>query len=318
MLELKKGAAAVEIGPSQVFTAGKDATKVEQLFAPVRSTVIGGARVARLASIVRNGQRLLFAPVADSADGLGLPPGGPAPHWPPFGHPGLPPAPVGFAFAAPVLRLAEGERRIRLKLRLSGLPTGVSAATLGASFDAHLTGPEGWIGPLPVSGSLSGELLTFEVVVDAAQPAVVDHVPAVHLHAFPAALPVIQCLLKPAASLAYGALEGLTLHRAQIGVSVAGMRNLALESDESTLDSKKAFLPFGAQPDGRRTLAHRLRGGALQAGHLAEDQARVARCAVRSLPLVRRLHAPQPHAKRHRRQPCAGAMRPASRTARPR
>ncbi len=248
VLELKKGAAPLEVGPAQRFSAGKDATKVEQLFAPRHSTVIGPSRVARLASIARQGQRLLFAPVANSADGLGAPLAATAPHWPPFGRSGLPAAPVGFAFATPLLRLAEGERSIRLKLRLSGLPQGVAASVLAASFDAHLTGPKGWIGPLAMSGSLSGDLLTLTVAVGAAVEAVVDHDPAIHLHAFPAALPVIQCLLKPGAPLLYAALESLVLRRAQVAVQATGMRGLVLESDEATLDPKKAFLPFGAAP----------------------------------------------------------------------
>ena len=248
LLELKKGTAPLEVTLNQRFSAGKDASKVEQLYAPVRSSVIGHGRVQRLASVRRQGQRLLFAPLADSADGLGAPlPKGQA-SWPPFGHAGLPHAPVGFALASPLLRLAEGERRIELKLRLSGLPAGISAAQLAAAFDAHLSGPKGWLGPLPLSGTLSGDLLTLSLAVSAAEPAIVDHVPALHLHAFPAALPVIQCLLKPDAALAFGALEGLVLRRAQIAVQVTGMRGLMLESDEATLDAKKAFLPFGAQP----------------------------------------------------------------------
>jgi hypothetical protein len=248
VFELKKGAAPVEIAAPQLFSAGKDATKVEQLFAPAHPTVVGRARVARLASIVRDGQRLLFAPVANSADGLGTPLSPTAPHWPPFGRAGLPAAPVGFAIASPLLRLAEGARTVRLKLRLSGLPAGVNAATLAAAFDAHLTGPAGWIGPLPTSGTLSGDLLTLEVAVGPAQPAVVDHNPAIHLHAFPAALPVIQCLLRPGAELAYGALDDATVRSAKVTVNVQDMRALTLENDDALLDPKKAFLPFGAQP----------------------------------------------------------------------
>jgi len=248
VFELKKGAAPVEIAAPQLFSAGKDATKIEQLFAPVRATVVGRARVARLASIVRDGQRLLFAPMANSADGVGTPLFPAAPHWPPFGRAGLPAAPVGFAIASTLLRLVEGARTVRLKLRLSGLPAGVDATTLAAAFDAHLTGPAGWIGPLPMSGTLSGDLLTLEVAVGPAQPAVVDHNPAVHLHAFPAALPVIQCLLKPAAELAYGTLEDVTVRSAKVTVNVNDMRALTLENDDAPLDPKKAFLPFGAQP----------------------------------------------------------------------
>jgi len=248
VFELKKGAAPLEVGPKHRFSAGKDATKVEQLFAPLRSTLVGRSRVARLATIVRQGQRLHFAPVADSADGLGAALAATAPHWPPFGRSGLPAAPVGFAVASPLLRLAEGERRITLKLRLSGLPAGIGAATIAASFDAHLSGPKGWIGPLPVSGALSGNWLTLTVIAGPALPAVVDHDPAVHLHAFPAVLPVIQCLLKAGGPLGYDGLDALVLQQVQVGVQVIGMRGLVLESDEGTLDPKKAFLPFGGTP----------------------------------------------------------------------
>ncbi|WP_077000831.1 baseplate J/gp47 family protein [Variovorax sp. KK3] len=247
VFELKKGAGAVEIARPQMFSAGKDATKVEQLFAPVRPTVVSPARVARLASVLRDGQRLLFAPVADSADGLGTPLSPAAPHWPPFGRPGLPAAPVGFAVASPVLRLAEGERRVRLALRVSGLPPAADATALGAAFEAHFTGPVGWTGPLPMRATLSTDLLTLEVVLDAAQPAVVDHDPAIHLHAFPAALPVVQCLLRPKASLSFAMLEHVTVRSVQVSVDVKGMRTLVLENDDATLDPKKAFLPFGAQ-----------------------------------------------------------------------
>jgi len=248
VIELKKGAAALEIGPEQRFSAGKDALKIEQLFAPVRRSVIGGAGLARLASIARQGQRLLFAPIADSTDGLGAPLDRAAPRWAPFGRAGLPPAPVGFAFAAPVLRLAEGERSITLKLRLSAWPAGLSASSFAASFDAHLSGPAGWIGPLPLTAQINGDLLSLSLQIAAGLPAIVDHDPAVHLHAFPAALPVLQLLLKGDAGVGFADLAGIGLNQAQIVVAARGMRSLSLESDEATLSPKKAFLPFGAQP----------------------------------------------------------------------
>ena len=248
VLALKKGAAPLAITPAERFTAGKDALKAEQLFAPLRSTVVGAAQVARLASIVRSGQRLLFAPVANSADGLGAPLDKTAPRWPPFGRSSLPPAPIGFALASSVLRLAEGERSISLKLRVGGWPTGLSAAAFAASFDAHLSGPAGWLGPLSITASLAADVLTLTIPVASAVAAIVDHDPAVHLHDFPASLPVIQCLLKPDAALGFGGLASITLASAQVAVAVTGLRGLLLESDEATLSPKKAFLPFGPQP----------------------------------------------------------------------
>ncbi|WP_310461401.1 baseplate J/gp47 family protein [Sphaerotilus sp.] len=248
ILELKKGAAPLAITPAERFTAGKDALKVEQLFAPRRSTVVGHAQVVRLASVVRDGPRLLFAPVANSADGLGAPLDKTAPRWPPFGRSSLPPAPIGFALASSVLRLAEGERSISLKLRVGGWPTGLTAAAFATSFEAHLSGPAGWLGPLSMTASLAADLLTLTIPITSGVAAIVDHDPAVHLHDFPASLPVIQCLLKPDAALGYGALASITLANAQVAVAVTGLRGLLLESDEATLSPKKAFLPFGPQP----------------------------------------------------------------------
>lgn len=248
VLELKKGAVPQAITPNQRFTAGKDALKVEQLFAPLRSTAIGHAQVARLASTLRDGQRLLFAPVANSADGVGAPLDKAAPRWPPFGRKTLPPAPIGFAVASSVLRLAEGERSISLKLRVAGWPEGLATAAFADSFEAHLSGPEAWIGPLSITANLAADLLTLTIHVASSVAAIVDHDPAVHLHDFPASLPVIQCLLKTDAALGYGALASITLANAQVAVAVTGLRGLLLESDEATLSPKKAFLPFGAQP----------------------------------------------------------------------
>lgn len=248
VIELKKGSAPVLINAAQRFSAGKDATRVEQRYAPVRDTVVGLAKVERLCGVARAGAQLLFAPIADSADGLGAPLAADEPRWPPFGRAAWPAAPVGFAIASPLLRLAEGQRRIQLVLRLAGLPGGVDVQALAASFEAHLTGPKGWLGAYDVHGTLSGDLLSFAIELPPAEPAVVDHDAAVHLQAFPPGLPVVQLLLKPNAAFGYASLAGLTVRSAQVIVAAGGVRGLALENDQSTLDAKKAFLPFGAQP----------------------------------------------------------------------
>lgn len=246
VLQAKKGAAPTAVTPAQRFSAGKDATQVEQWFAPVRTTVIGAAQVERLVALHHDGGRLRLAPVANSADGLGAALPADAPRWPPFGRATLPPAPQGFAFASPLLRLAEGTRTVSLKLRVAGWPAGLGAAAFASRFDAWFTGPKGWLGPLALSGSLAGDVLTLRATLGPALEAVVDHDPALHRHAFPAALPVVQLLLKGEAD--DRPLAGITLVAAQLAVDVSGMRSLLLESDDATLDPKKAFLPFGTQP----------------------------------------------------------------------
>jgi len=248
VLELKKGAPAVELSTAHRFTAGKDTTKVEQLFAPVRRAVIGQARVKRLAALTRDGQTLRFAPVADSADGLGGALDKTEPRWPPFGRSTWPLAPVGFALASTLLRLAEGQRTLNVSLRLSGQSEASSAERIAASFEAMVTGPKGWSGPYPLVGSAAADTLTLSCVLPEGAPALVDHDPAVHAQPFPAGLPVLQLLLKDGGPLRFGALSGLSVRSAQLKVQVSGVRGLVLENDQATLDAKKAFTPFGAQP----------------------------------------------------------------------
>ena len=246
VLEAKKNTAPFVVTPEMRFSAGKDATHAELLFAPARTTVVGSARVEQVASLWHDGARLRFAPVANSADGLGAPLPVQDPRWPPFGHADMAPAPQGFAVASPLLRLAEGIRSVQLKLRVGGWPVGLTAAQFASGFDAWFTGPQGWVGPLSISSAMAGDLLTITVPIGPALDAVVDHEASVHLQAFPAALPVLQLMLKAEAD--DRPLAGITLTSAQVAVKVQGMRALELESDESVLDPKRAFLPFGQQP----------------------------------------------------------------------
>ncbi|HEY4591962.1 MAG TPA: hypothetical protein VIJ61_06110, partial [Thermoanaerobaculia bacterium] len=250
LIELKKGAAPVAIGPQHAFSAGKDAAGAELLYVPTAETVIHSARVESLRSTYKDpdGRTVRFAPVADSADGLGAPLTGAEPKWRAFGHPRLPAAEVGFAVAAPVLRMKEGSRAITLTLELGNLNARLTAAHLAASFAASLTGEKGWLGPYGLLPSFAGGLLRLSLVVPESAAAVIDYDPALHGYAYAAEAPVLQLLLQPGAPLGYEDLAGVRVSAARIDVEVAGVTSLALESDAGTLDPKKTFLPFGPQP----------------------------------------------------------------------
>lgn len=250
LIELKKGSAPVAIGPRHAFSAGKDAAGAELLYVPTAETVINSSRIASLRSIYKDpdGRTVRFAPVADSADGLGAPLTGAEPKWRAFGYPALPAAEIGFAVAAPVLRMREGRRTVTLSLEL-GNPSGrhTSEGFL-SSFEAFLTGEKGWLGPYGPAASLAGGLLRLTVAVPESAAAVIDYDPAVHGYAYAAEAPVLQFLLKPGAPLGYADLAGLAVRSARLDVEVASVTSLSLESDAGTLDPKKTFLPFGPQP----------------------------------------------------------------------
>lgn len=249
LLGLKKDAPPIALTPEQAFSAGKDPSGVELIYRPVRDVVVNHGAVAALKAVFRDTTCLRFAPVADSTDGLGAALDKAQPKWRPFGHAGLPPARIGFALASPALRMQEGNRKIEIELQLSALdPVRHTSTGLADAFEAHLTGPKGWLGPFPLSGGLTNGRLSLGASVPPTEPAIVDYDAGVHGHAFAAQAPVVQLLLKPEAALHYSDLEGLMLSKGRIQVEVDAVHSLALENDFGSLNPKKAFQPFGAQP----------------------------------------------------------------------
>ena len=230
-----------------MFLAGRDA-RADILYRPVRSVVLNRGKVEALMSVFRANGRLFFAPVANSADGLGTELDKYNPAWHPFGHAQLPPAPVGFALASPALRMQEGDRAITVDLHLPGLDATRHATLFNGAFEARLTGPGGWLGPFATTAVARAGQMTLSVAVPAREPAVVDYAAAVHGHRFATGAPVLQLLLKPDAPRVFADFEGFTVGAVKIAVKVTGLRSLTLENDLGSLNPKKAFQPFGPQP----------------------------------------------------------------------
>ena len=234
---------------SQAFAGEVGASGAERLYGPLRETVVGQGRVTALHSVHRDAGGVRFAPVADSADGLGTPLDPARPQWAAFGHAGLAPAPLGFALASPVLRMQEGRRAVSIILDLAFVEAaGLDGQDIADGLQAFVTGDKGWLGPYALTGALSGGRLTLGFAVPDGEPAVVDYAVAVHGHAFACALPVVQLLLRPEAAGDYAALAKLRVDQAGLSVAVDGLKTLNLENDFGALNPKKAFQPFGPQP----------------------------------------------------------------------
>lgn len=258
VLELKKNAAPIILGPDRQFSAGKDATGKERIYAPRVATVINRALVTALRSLYVDASghgRVLAAPVANSADGLGQELNPLDPKWHGLGHPDLPAAAIGFALAAPVLRMREGTRTVTVALTLGPVKEEVTAVALKDAFEVFLTGEKQWLGPLhpdslTLTNSVSGSsLLQFSCTLDAREQAVIDYDQEIHGGVYNSDAPVLQVLVRESCrSIGYNQLKHLTLEKAAISVQVSGLTALALENDSGALDAKKPFLPFGNQP----------------------------------------------------------------------
>jgi hypothetical protein len=253
VLELKKNAPPIEIGPEHAFNAGKDANKVERIYRPVRTTVVNRAAVAALRSVLVDPVQdvVRFAPIANSSDGLGAELADTEPRWRGFGHAGLPLAETGFALASPVLRLQEGVRRVTVTLGLAGLEGGrLSTAALNRAFRVFLSGEKAWLGPYVVSPEIEESQLRFQVDIDSDDGPVCDYRGEVHGYRFEARTPVMQVQLNTGENtrIGYSWFQGVHLRGAEIAVDVRGIRSLVLENDSGSLNPKKAFQPFGALP----------------------------------------------------------------------
>lgn len=252
LLELKKNAPPVRITPQHLFSAGKDKTGVELIYAPARETVINTAQVGSLRSLfVDPGGKgtVRYAPIADSSDGVGGKLEGEIPAWSGFGHDALPEAEVGFALASPVLRMKEGIRKITVSLTFHDLdPARLTEASLTDAFDAFLTGEKAWLGPFSLSPTLHENEMRFDLTVPENEKGVIDYNAAIHGYTYVAQAPVLQLLLKPGAGVGYRDFNPVTVEKARITVDVSKVTSLNLENDGGALDPKKAFPPFGPAP----------------------------------------------------------------------
>ena len=258
LLELKKNAPPITVGPELLFSAGKDASKKELIYIPSRTTVINTSRVDSLRSLFVDSSgngTVLHAPVANSADGLGGKLNENDPKWRAFGHSGLQTAETGFAISSPLLRMREGTRKVTVTLTLATIDQAtVNAASLKDAFEVFITGEKHWLGPYPVSPALSADAaqnftLTLSFSIPETEKGVIDYNQLIHGYSYSAVAPVLQVLLKETSSaIGYNQLKRIKLLKAAVSVDVSNITALVLESDDGSLDPNKAFLPFGTQP----------------------------------------------------------------------
>lgn len=192
---------------------------------------------------------------------------------------------LGWAVSSPLLAMAEGRRSVTLVLgldsdpahfdgpalrRLLAPPDGAAGAAGYNPFHVQFSGQEGWIDPatvqlgwlragqdgypaVPNMDTTGLRALVIRCALDVQQPAVVP--PSASLHGMVADVPALRLMLRSEWSepwhchhTAYQALADLRLRRLHLRVQVTGLATLALQNDQSVLDPKQPFEPFGASP----------------------------------------------------------------------
>ena len=271
-LEARKNLPATYLPTGTRFRGGKDeAAGTERSFLSQDAVTISEAAIVEQRALFRvaddpsvydfpgenrtvfssaDASRYYAATVVNSADGLGetdLPEEQEG--FYPFGHraevgshleAGMPLARLGIAVASHYLLLREGERTITLRF------TGMSAvAAPGVKLRVYLTTEEGWH---ETTTSLVGNESVVGLAYD--DPAVVHYDEEIHQQGLVSNLPVIRLELDQDQNTAAmnRLLHGRTFTGVQIGLSVIGIRQLALSGSAGSIDPAKPFHPFGPMP----------------------------------------------------------------------
>lgn len=261
----------------ELFKAGKDDLGIEAYFANDRDFAANQAKVAQLKSLYlhENGPndtlpfqdgRLFAAPAANSDDGMGAELTSEDGSWHPFYNKiyrdgslneiRMPKGDAGFAIASHHLFLAGGSRTVTVaftvvnpgKLNL----TGNRKQDIVCLFSTE----KGWLEKPATTFSADGAILTLQVALSGADPAVLSYSPDLHGYDFPTQLPVLLVKLRHrnAAGYLYPALREVELSKIDLTVEVQGLKALSVSNDFGPVDAAKPFQPFGAQPQAANAL----------------------------------------------------------------
>jgi len=265
IFELKKNTADTLITAGTSLLAGKDNTKKDLHYKLSHDIVVNKSKVEQLKALYVNpGNKNLiqYAAVANSSDGLGAALDKTNPKWNAFGNPGWPLAQIGFCLASDVLKMKEGDRTVKVKLTLRNLSANAKNDALTTNlFKISITGEKGWVGPKTISPVITSSDLkifeaTFSFNLTKDEPPVASYSPALHGGSFDTLHPILQVLLnneKP--DFGYQDLLNVELIDSTIEVQVTGVKDLQLENDFGSLNSKKPFTPFGPAPEVNATFS---------------------------------------------------------------
>jgi hypothetical protein len=256
VFELAKNANPTLLKAGTLLDAGKDVTGHPLAYATQNELVVSAATVSGIARLVkeqdRRGYRRFF--VADGFSDLE----GPSRFT--FGRGQLDlgaserfmtEAPLGFAVAAPILSLAEGDRTITLLAHLA--KTSVEAQNIEYALDVTLTGAKGWLAADRVHASLIADdgqgnpALSITATIGTAAPAVVAFDPALHGPGPAVGRPVLRCLIKGETGI-YEVLDRLVVQSVDLSVDVAGVHTLVVQNPDGPLNVTQPMPVFGGQP----------------------------------------------------------------------
>ena len=276
IFELAKNIAEAKVEESTYMEAGKDASGKRLQFTTDVESVINKASVAAIKSVYHHRKRnakeshgLFAAAVANSVDGKGEAFRDEA-QWYPFGFPAhhdpnliLDTPTLGFAVAAPVLELSEGQRNIKFEISLGSNLNSFTVAELQKIVSIYATGEKGWLGPYTVSAttssgygtSISGKKLQLSLEVEKDDEAITKFDSEVHGQHFDTETAVFRFLIdtkkydvQNTGYKFYKELLKKEIKKIEVSVHVDDVESIQVQNDLGEMPADKPFFPFTTQP----------------------------------------------------------------------
>lgn len=252
------------------FTAGKDDSGKILVYKSVREIILNKASIGSLKSVFIDKQHqneVWAASVANSADGKGKTFRETEPTWPAFGgsqsglaesNKNMEKASVGFAIASPAFFLKEGERIVRLTIKLAEMPagSGLSLSTLlnrdlSNSLLASATAEKSWTDPVipALQYNTAEKELIISFTFGPEHPAITAFNSKIHKAGFTTSQPVIKLMANNTLTKhPYQWLRSLRFEHITATITVNGAKDLVLQNEQGSLDNQKPFQPFGTYP----------------------------------------------------------------------
>lgn len=272
------GITGVQIPEGSTLDGGKDENGVAILFNTDAPLPVNNIAIVKLINLYfstknkLNPNKTLISDIFTSqilpGDILGLSRG-----WPPFGHDDtLEPAKeqimqrtsVGFAVAAPILLLQEGNRIITLNLELTNdsktslnkiisNPNTASADLAQWFTNAFIvsgTGDKDWVlFTTRCLYSVSDNKITVTATLDNLAPAIVNYKKTLPGNVFDTQLPLLKLIINNnTPRFLYEILSRISVQAINIDVNVTGVKTLILKNTTGNVDPSKPFSPFGTNP----------------------------------------------------------------------
>lgn len=284
VLRLNPGIARVEVPQGCQFIAAGPKGEPDLVYCASRDTVLNDARVARAYTLFFQGAAGGGPTCAGWVDQIHVDPNTDPEKIPPlplFGaaKPGnearsAHAARFGFVFAAKVLLLREGVRRIRLQMQFCNPPQRQLQHVVQALFPDQkdlndtfiklfrsmfrisVTVQDGWHRVAEYRPSWQGlepevppDCLVLEFVLLADVPALCPYQASVHGDAMDSSLPMVRLeMLQNEYYYPYDLLKQWILQEVRIEVDVTGCRQLLLHNQIGQLSAQAPFMPFGPLP----------------------------------------------------------------------